>query len=80
MFLASSALWQITIIEAKELLGSFDASLREYTARKLTKAVGATGVVDAELSCGSCGASVTAPQCGFTCFCTDMSVPLGPNA
>ena len=30
---------QVTIIEANELLGSFDASLREYTARKLTKAV-----------------------------------------
>lgn len=28
---------QVTIIEANELLGSFDASLREYTARKLTK-------------------------------------------
>ncbi|KAI7835537.1 hypothetical protein COHA_010565 [Chlorella ohadii] len=29
---------RVTIIEANELLGSFDASLREYTARKLTKA------------------------------------------
>lgn len=28
---------RVTIIEANELLGSFDASLREYTARKLTK-------------------------------------------
>lgn len=28
---------QITLIEANELLGSFDARLREYTARKLVK-------------------------------------------
>ncbi|KIY99634.1 NADH dehydrogenase [Monoraphidium neglectum] len=27
----------VTLIEAKELLGSFDASLREYAARKLTR-------------------------------------------
>lgn len=28
---------RVTLIEAKELLGSFDASLREYAARKLTR-------------------------------------------
>jgi NADH:ubiquinone reductase (non-electrogenic) len=28
---------QITIVEANELLGSFDTRLREYTARKLVK-------------------------------------------
>lgn len=28
---------RVTMIEAKELLGSFDGSLREYAARKLTR-------------------------------------------
>ena len=29
---------QVTVIEANELLGSFDARLREYAARKLVRA------------------------------------------
>lgn len=28
---------RVTLVEAKELLGSFDGSLREYAARKLVK-------------------------------------------
>jgi hypothetical protein len=30
-------LHRVTLVEAKELLGSFDGSLREYAARKLVK-------------------------------------------
>ena len=29
---------RVTLIEGKELLGSFDGSLREYAARKLVRA------------------------------------------
>jgi NADH:ubiquinone reductase (non-electrogenic) len=37
-FLSTAAPPQITLIEANELLGSFDARLREYAARNLVKA------------------------------------------
>ncbi len=34
----SLAARSITLIEAKELLGSFDGAMREYAARRLTRA------------------------------------------